>query len=569
MATNPRANIGQKNLLLIGCLALLLFGVKSAVAQTTNSLTLTITPPLIKVNMSPGDMWQSAVKLINNNIEPVTVYVDKLDFKSSEDGGIKFLQGEEAGSTGGKFLLSQWLEFAPGPFTIEAQKELEIPFTINLPVEAEPGGHYAAILAGSKPVGNLSGSGIKISSLLASLIMLEVKGEVIEHGQIREFSTDKKVYTQPSADFTIRFANTGNIHLQPQGEIKIYNMFGQDQGTITINHSTEYGNVLPDSIRKWNFNWEAPKSLSAMGRYKAILILGYGNQVRETANQTVYFWLIYPWPLILIVGGVIFLALIIVFSLRFYIRRAIVKSSSDAGLIVPRATGKTKISIIPSENNGQNYQTVITKTKAKTKIELPEQSFFKKHWLLITVITIILIVLVYWYYGQGIINRKNILPTTKQEISQPINTAGQNDITGTSSQVVGGEGQADVIASNTPVADLATSTAISSEEQAEKKAVEENTAATTTEQKAVITILNGSGRAGLAATAEKAVNQIGFQVANVGNADNFDYQNTIIKYKVGFGQIAEQISKIFTDKYEMESVTDQTVDILIIIGKNY
>jgi len=184
-------------------------------AQEMDQLTLSITPPLIKNNVNPGQIWQSTVKLVNNNPKEIDVYVQVADFKSGQEvGTVKFIQSADESEEISKHLLSQWITIEAESMTIPAFQSKEIPFRINVPLDAEPGGHYAAILAGTKPPEEkIRGSTIKISSLLASLILLNVGGEVIEKG-----------------DF-----------------------WGKDKGIITINHGTEFGNVLPQSIRKWNF----------------------------------------------------------------------------------------------------------------------------------------------------------------------------------------------------------------------------------------------------------------------------------------------------------------------------
>jgi hypothetical protein len=331
----------------------------SAAAQ--DGVILTISPPITNLKMNPGEKWTSAIRLVNNSDTPVSANVELADFTSNEEGGVKLLPpatGPEASS----YALSQWIEINKDPVEIPAQAGVDIPFSIVVPENAEPCGHYGAILAGNKPGGEIQGSGIKISSMLASLILLKVNGECAEHGSIREFSTDKNIYTAPQADFNLRFENTGNIHLQPQGEIKIYDMLGKEKGTIPINHDTEYGRVLPNSLREWKFSWTGGNELTGMGRYKAVLILGYGDKARETADQTVYFWLIYPMPLLVIAGSLLLFILLFTVGARAYIRRAIIRSSQEAGVISrSNLNNAKKISVIPRDRNGHEYTSKVEK----------------------------------------------------------------------------------------------------------------------------------------------------------------------------------------------------------------
>ena len=84
-----------------------------------------------------------------------------------------------------------------------------------------------------------------------------------------------------------------------------------------------------------------------------------------------------------------------------------------------------------------------------------------------------------------------------------------------------------------------------------------------------LTVLNGSGRAGVAGNAAQIINQAGIATSTVGNAENFNYSTTTIKYKKSFLNIASQINKLFTIEIEMREVADQAEDIIVIMGKNY
>lgn len=312
----------------------------AAASAETSTFALTITPPLIKNNMEKGDSWASQVKVVNNNNEPAVVYASVVDFKNREDGaGPEFIQkdSEDAGKQA-HYLLSQWMDVQSGPIEIPAQQSVEIPFSIKLPDNAEPGGHYAAILIGTKPEGRISGTAIKTTTELASLVMININGDVKEKGKISEFSVDKTLLQKPEADFVVRFKNEGNIHLQPIGDITIESPLGKEKGKMNINHDSIFGNVLPDSSREWKFHWQSDdSSWWEMGRYKAILVLTFGDQAKETIDQVIYFWVINFKLLGIIVGTLMILILIIVMMVKRYVKRAILETVPQAGLSTEKA----------------------------------------------------------------------------------------------------------------------------------------------------------------------------------------------------------------------------------------
>jgi hypothetical protein len=299
-------------------------------ASAQDAMTFTITPPLIKNNVSPGEDWGSAVRVVNNNSQEMEVYAKVMDFKGGGEAGNVQLLKEHELEGGENFLLSKWILIDPGPYKIPAFGSKDIPFLVRVPEDAEPGGHYAAILLGNQPPKeNSEGSVLRVSSMIGSLLFLRAQGDIQERGWIREFSTAKKYFSEPDIDFSIKFENAGNVHIRPQGEIKITTMFGQAKEAIKINHDSEFNYVLPGDIRKWEFKWEDKKNFFEMGRYKAELILAYGEQARETSTQTIYFWIIYLKPLLIALASFILFILLLVLFIRSYVRRALKRTQDQ------------------------------------------------------------------------------------------------------------------------------------------------------------------------------------------------------------------------------------------------
>ena len=310
------------------------------VSADSGRVSLSITPPLIKINMNPGEGWSSSVKIVNNNEASTTVYADIVDFKSGEDGGVEFVQGSQNNY---QFSLSSWVSVSKDPINLGPYETKEVPFTINVPADGEGGGHYAAILTGTKPPEEKTGgSSIKISSVLASLLMLNVKGDILEEGGIREFFSNKEYYTTNKIKLNLRFKNTGTVHLQPQGEIKIYNMFGKERGVIPINQGSEFGNVLPKSERKWVFDWTAENNFFETGRYRAEVFLSYGDSVKQSASSSIYFWIIDIKTTAIIFGIIFGLLLILFLFIRFNIKRAVRFAQKDLVGITPQRNSADK-----------------------------------------------------------------------------------------------------------------------------------------------------------------------------------------------------------------------------------
>jgi len=562
-------------LIIIACL----FVFSPVLAQ--DSFTLSITPPLVKNNVSPGEKWKSSVKVVNNNSQEINAYVQVLDFKSgSESGTVEFIKTPKDLSEQTKHLLSGWIEIDPGPYTIGAYESRNIGFTINIPESAEPGGHYAAILTGTKPTEDkIEGSAIKISSLLGSLLLLNVNGEATESGRIREFSTDKKFYNKPDINLRVRFENTGSVHIQPQGEIRIINFLGKEKKIIPINHYTDFGNILPNSIRKWDFNWRADSSFWEMGRYRAVLELDFGEKAHESVDQTIYFWIINFKLLLITLSSVLFVFLLFLFLIKAYIRRAIKLTQKQAGIIVKNEkNNKQKISVVEdgiseTELKGTVKKNIDSNFKKNEKQEMKNKELGKIKWglfrrllkVVIIFLIIILAIFIYFNYKENFSFIKNFFNKDKNKVEIIETKEGaskdvvfeKEEITTSTTKEKEGENSKATEATSTPeFIKSETATSTDKDAQAIYKEIK-------------LKVLNGSGEKGAAGEAAEIIKQAGINIEGVGNADNFEYFNSIIKYKKTFLNEANQIKKLFSFQVELQEIEEQEEDIVVIVGSNY
>ena len=246
----------------------------------------------------------------------------------------KFLTPEEKEGD-----LADWIEIEQGPITILPLEQKIIPFTINVPTWADPGGHYAGIFFGTQPPEEKQGTAVGVTGKLGGLVLLRVSGEIEEVGRLVEFylKDNKKFYENLPINFVIVFENSGNIHLKPQGEILIKNLLGITSDVVDINKPEigTGGNVLPGSIRHFESAWiktsfeilpqgfleklKFEKDNFAFGRYKGDLVLEYGTQGKK-AEASLMFW-VFPWRLILVtILGIALLIYLIIVVIRKYNR---------------------------------------------------------------------------------------------------------------------------------------------------------------------------------------------------------------------------------------------------------
>jgi hypothetical protein len=276
---------------------------------------LTVSPPIFREDgLNPGDTAIDVLKIENESPETLTVYplVKNFTADAKEGGEPQFYEADE--NPDGT-ALAKWITIDTSPITLEPKQKANLPFTINVPKDgAQPGGHYGAILLSTTPPEE--GGKIGIASQLGVLVLVSVTGDLREAGTIAEFGfAEKKLwYESLPVDFFLRFENDGNTHLTPVGNVFVTDWTGRQVAVLKVNETAR--NVLPRSIRKFDFGWQrgpVPEGEGffadmkrewanfAIGKYKALLVVNYGksNQVLSGERE----FTVWPWRLMTVFGA--------------------------------------------------------------------------------------------------------------------------------------------------------------------------------------------------------------------------------------------------------------------------
>lgn len=279
---------------------------------------ITIIPPRVELSADPGSKASGVVKIYNETETTLSLYTSTANFtaKQGKEGVPEFLAPDE-----NDYGLASWIEIEKGPISVLPKEYLAIDYAINVPFGADPGGHYAGIFFGSgNPDEKESKTAVGLSSKAGILVLLGVSGKVSEIGKLEEFilKEQKSFFERLPVDFVIGFRNDGNVHLRPEGEIMIKNIFGKQVAAIGVN-KRKIGtgiNILPNTARHMEASWKnsegdmpgsgqdfwskakAEKENFAFGKYTASLNLVYGSK-RGAVQEDITFW-VFPWHLILV-----------------------------------------------------------------------------------------------------------------------------------------------------------------------------------------------------------------------------------------------------------------------------
>jgi hypothetical protein len=279
---------------------------------------LTISPPIKELTMAPGQSSAHKIKVTNPTKKVMEVYPVVYNFraKGDETGEPFFYPAEEEEAA---FSLAHWIKFREKKLALTPEQVVDFDYEISLPDNAEPGGHYGVVFFATEPpelTGDLNQ--VAIASMVGSLQLVKVPGEIKEVANLKEFSTSR-FFLKPPVDFVVRITNLGNVHFKPFGEIIIKNWQGKEAGEIRVNEKR--GNVLPESTRKFESKWEPEIKAFykiPVGRFRADLSLVYGDK-KQALSDEIVFWIIPLW-FIVVVG--IFLVAIIILIIILLKKRA-------------------------------------------------------------------------------------------------------------------------------------------------------------------------------------------------------------------------------------------------------
>lgn len=280
----------------------IVMGFSSVSAQSNEAIGLAISPPVNEKQINPGEKFSGVIKVSNPTNQDLNVATSVKYFTAKGDeGSPDILDIEDA-----NFSLAKWVEIEKS-FKLKSQESKEIKYTINVPKDAEAGGHYGVILFTPSAIFGQtapgSGTAVAAVSQIGSLFLVSVNGLINYDGKIAEFGTNKTLYlnTTNLVDFVTRFQNLSNIHVKPAGNITIKNAFGKKVAELKVNEKA--GNVLPQSIRKFTNDWSKKYGF---GWYKASVNLNYGDG--QNVSAALMFWII-PWKETL---GVIIIIIVLI-----------------------------------------------------------------------------------------------------------------------------------------------------------------------------------------------------------------------------------------------------------------
>jgi hypothetical protein len=278
-----------------------------------NKTGLAITPLNFDFSLKQGETKTDKVYLTNLSNAPVEINVTARNFSANGEEGDITLTTESI-----PYSLSSWITISPNHIILPPTKEkTPFEFTITVPNNPDPGGHYGAIIFSTVPKKEAKATAAYVSQEIGTLVFVKTPGDVKEKANIVSFAPEKSFYEFGPINLITRVKSDSTVHVRPSGSILVTDMFGGHEYV-----SVEPKNVLPGAIRKLQATYDK-KNL--FGKYIAEVKLSYGTKGQVLTARTSFWAFPVRWGLLAL--GIILLVIIInTLIVLFFVRKGRKKS---------------------------------------------------------------------------------------------------------------------------------------------------------------------------------------------------------------------------------------------------
>ncbi len=289
--------------------------------MASQSINLSIEPSVFLINLKQGDSWASSIKINNNNESNLPYSVSLMDFeKDKKDNFVPVLKPADS------YPPSSWIKISQTEIDIKKGESGAIQFRVEIPADAKLGDHRALILVGLSPKSTkTSGTSVAVSSLISSVLSINVSGSIGDKLIIKDFSASRLVYENPDVALKLELENKGNVRIEPEGTIEIKNLFGKNIGSVFLSKKIMAGLKFGTKKSSYILNWSPSDVIFGLGPYMATVNLSYGGDIKNNITARSIFW-IFPYGIFLKITATILGLLIMVdLFMRIYLRRLIKK----------------------------------------------------------------------------------------------------------------------------------------------------------------------------------------------------------------------------------------------------
>lgn len=211
-------------------------------AHAEEGESIVLSPSSKKIAIDAGGTIKDSLTVINNG----TVSYDFKVYASPYSVKNGTYEPNFTAKTGNADLYT-WASFEKSTYTLNPGENIEVPYTITVPADAAPGGHYGVLFAETQADENTGQ--IARKKRVGMIVYATVNGDYISAGKQIGAKIDWLQLGGPiTASLSVE--NSGNTDYEMTELLQIKNVFG---GTVYENSKERI--ILPKTTRDINLAW--------------------------------------------------------------------------------------------------------------------------------------------------------------------------------------------------------------------------------------------------------------------------------------------------------------------------
>lgn len=169
----------------------------------------------------------------------------------------------------------QWIKFEKTKFSLAPREKATVKYTIKVPQDATPGGHYGVIFAETESKDEAAGASVVRKKRVGSIVYATVKGEYKIEGQTESIEVPFW-QSRPPMQVSARVTNTGNTDFAVKNTFVVKDVFGR----VKYENSPEK-RILPNTTRDITLPWEGSPQF---GLFKVDYKIEYLDKATEKSG---------------------------------------------------------------------------------------------------------------------------------------------------------------------------------------------------------------------------------------------------------------------------------------------
>lgn len=240
-------------------------------AATNEAESITLSPVSRHYRLDPGTIKTDEMTVVNDGM---TDYTFTVYAKPYSVNGVEYEPDFFTVRTNTD--IEKWVSFAQTSYSIKAGQSLTIPFTITVPVDAVPGGHYGVVFAETQPAKGTGATSVQRKKRVGLLLYTTVNGDFETGGKFGVIRTPGLQFKAPLKS-ELSVEDTGDTDFAVRTVFQVADIFGN-----TKHREEKSYQLLPKTTRLIQLTWtKAPD----FGLYKVTVS---AELLDQTTTRTSY-----------------------------------------------------------------------------------------------------------------------------------------------------------------------------------------------------------------------------------------------------------------------------------------